>query len=81
MSSMDEDKISTDTSSDKRKIEDDVVGPKPNTKRIKLVRPVFSPVTKSTTSTINETSKSNVHTTKIPKTINTSDPSPNMKTF
>lgn len=78
MSSMDEDKINSDTSSGKRKIEDDTIGPKPNTKRIKLVRPVFSPVTKSTTLTINETSTSNVHTIKMSKTIDISDPSPNM---
>lgn len=42
---MDQDKIVSDVA-DKRKIEDDNHEPKPNTKRIKLVRPVFSPVVK-----------------------------------
>ncbi|XP_025418937.1 uncharacterized protein LOC112689436 isoform X2 [Sipha flava] len=46
---MEEDKISPDTS-DKRKVDDDNVNPKPNPKRIKLVRPVFTPVAKPTVS-------------------------------
>jgi len=60
---MDEDKINSDIS-DKRKIEED--NPKPNPKRIKLVRPVFSPVVKPVISTLNE-NKSDVQSTEILK--------------
>lgn len=62
---MDEEKNCSDVS-DKRKIEDEAASPKPNTKRIKLVRPVFSPVTKSTSTTI-EANKSDVILTENPK--------------
>lgn len=58
---MDEDKISSDVS-DKRKVDDD--SPKPNPKRIKLVRPVFSPVAKPTFSTT-ENNKSDVQPTEV----------------
>lgn len=74
---MEEEKVATDVS-EKRKIEDDNVNPKPNPKRIKLVRPVFSPVAKpliSTTSEVDKSeiqsidiSKSNIQSTEISKT-------------
>ena len=73
---MEEEKIASDVF-DKRKVEDDNINPKPNPKRIKLVRPVFSPVAKSSISTTSEVnkceiqntdlSKSNIHLTEIPK--------------
>lgn len=63
---MDEDKIASDIS-DKRKLEEDSVNPKPNPKRIKLVRPVFSLVAKPTISSSTETIKSDVQPTEIPK--------------
>lgn len=73
---MEEDKIAIDVS-EKRKVEDDNINPKPNPKRIKLVRPVFSPVAKASTSTTSEvnksdvlptdTSKSNIQPIEIPK--------------
>lgn len=63
---MDEDKIGSDVS-DKRKLEEDSVNPKPNPKRIKLVRPVFSPVAKPTISSTTESIKSDVLPTEIPK--------------
>jgi len=56
---MEEEKIAIDVS-EKRKVEDDNINPKPNPKRIKLVRPVFSPVAKPSTSTTSEVSKSDV---------------------
>lgn len=61
---MDEDKPSSDMS-EKRKVEEEI-GPKPNPKRIKLVRPVFSPVTKPSSS-MTETKKSYVQPPEIPK--------------
>lgn len=75
---MDKDTCSSSDTSNKRKIEDDTVSPKPNTKRIKLVRPVFCSVAKPNISTINETHKIDVHTTEVPKSINISDPLPNV---
>jgi len=63
---MEEEKIATDAS-DKRKVEDDNINPKPNPKRIKLVRPVFSPVAKPSISTTSEINKSDVSPTDIPK--------------
>ncbi|XP_022170869.1 titin isoform X2 [Myzus persicae] len=63
---MEEEKIATDAS-DKRKVEDDNMNPKPNPKRIKLVRPVFSPVAKPAISTTSEVNKSDVLLTDIPK--------------
>ncbi|KAL4122010.1 hypothetical protein QTP88_014423 [Uroleucon formosanum] len=63
---MDEEKIATDAS-DKRKVEDDNINPKPNPKRIKLVRPVFSPVAKPLISTTSEVNKSDVLPLDIPK--------------
>lgn len=71
---MDEDKPSSDMS-EKRKV-DEEIGPKPNPKRIKLVRPVFSPVTKPSSST-SETKKSYVHPPEIPKS-NLSDKALNL---
>ncbi|XP_001947369.2 myosin-9 isoform X1 [Acyrthosiphon pisum] len=63
---MEEEKIAADAS-DKRKVEDDNINPKPNPKRIKLVRPVFSPVAKPSISTTSEVNKSDVPPTDIPK--------------
>lgn len=63
---MDEEKIATDAS-DKRKVEDDNINPRPNPKRIKLVRPVFSPVAKPSISTTSEVNKSDVLPIDIPK--------------
>lgn len=63
---MEEEKIATDAS-DKRKVEDDNINPKPNPKRIKLVRPVFSPVAKPSISTTSEVNKSDVLPTDISK--------------
>lgn len=60
---MEDDKINCDTS-DKRKVEDD--SPKPNPKRIKLVRPVFSPVTKPSVSTTIEINKCDVQPKELP---------------
>jgi len=72
---MDEDKISCDIS-DKRKVEDD--SPKPNPKRIKLVRPVFSPVVKPTISTTTEINKCDIQPKELPKSTNSSDKLPNV---
>uniref|UniRef100_A0A2S2NYX9 Supporter of activation of yellow protein n=2 Tax=Schizaphis graminum TaxID=13262 RepID=A0A2S2NYX9_SCHGA len=65
---MEEEKVATDVS-EKRKVEDDNVNPKPNPnpKRIKLVRPVFSPVAKPPISTTSEIDKSEVQPTDILK--------------
>ncbi|XP_060850970.1 titin homolog isoform X2 [Rhopalosiphum padi] len=63
---MEEEKVATDVS-EKRKVEDDNVNPKPNPKRIKLVRPVFSPVAKPPISTTSEIDKLEVLPTDIPK--------------
>ncbi|XP_026823326.1 uncharacterized protein LOC113561226 isoform X2 [Rhopalosiphum maidis] len=63
---MEEEKVATDVS-EKRKVEDDNVNPKPNPKRIKLVRPVFSPVAKPPISTTSEIDKSEVLPIDIPK--------------
>lgn len=68
---MDEDKISSDVS-DKRKAEEDN-SPKPNPKRIKLVRPVFSLLTKPTISPTTEISKSDEQSKEIPKPSNLSE--------
>lgn len=68
---MDEDKISPDTS-DKRKVDDDNTSPKPNPKRIKLVRPVFSPVAKPTISQT-EITKPDVQPPEVPKQSHVSD--------
>lgn len=68
---MDEDKISSDTS-DKRKVDDDNINPKPNPKRIKLVRPVFSPVAKPTISQT-ETIKPDVQLVEVSKSSHASD--------
>jgi len=65
---MEEEKIATDAS-DKRKVEDDNINPKPNPKRIKLVRPVFSPVAKPSISTTSEVNKSDVLPSDIHKSI------------
>lgn len=56
---MEEEKIATEVS-DKRKVEDENINQKPNPKRIKLVRPVFSPVAKPPISTTTEVNKSDV---------------------
>ncbi|VVC38218.1 Hypothetical protein CINCED_3A004734 [Cinara cedri] len=69
---MDEDEISNDVS-DKRKVEDYSINPKPNPKRIKLVRPVFSPVTKPSISTTPDTNKIDVQTTEVPRPSNLTD--------
>jgi len=61
---MDDDKINCGTT-DKRKVEDD--SPKPNPKRIKLVRPVFSPVAKPTVSTTIDINKCDVQSKELPK--------------
>lgn len=65
---MEEEKVSTDVS-EKRKIEDDNINSKPNPKRIKLVRPVFSPVAKPVISTISEVDKSEIQPIDISKSI------------
>lgn len=69
---MDEDKISSDVN-DKRKVEDDTSYPKPNPKRIKLVRPVFSSVVKPMIFTTNECSKSDIQLTEVSKSVTLSD--------
>lgn len=69
---MDDDKIICDIS-DKRKVEDDQINPKPNPKRIKLVRPVFSPVTKPTISTTLDINKIDVQLTETPRPSNLND--------
>lgn len=69
---MDEDKISSDIS-DKRKVEDDQINPKPNPKRIKLVRPVFSPVTKPTISSTPDIIKIDLQPTETPRSSNLND--------
>lgn len=69
---MEEDKISSDVN-DKRKVEDDTSSHKPNPKRIKLVRPVFSPVVKPTISATNEFSKSDIQLTEVSKSVTLSD--------
>ncbi|XP_050433231.1 putative autophagy-related protein 11 isoform X2 [Adelges cooleyi] len=72
---MDEDKNGVLEPSDKRKIDDDIVNSKPNTKRIKLVRPVFSALSKPA-ATSNETAKPNVDLSESCKTtISTEKPS------
>lgn len=70
---MDEDKISSDVTSDKRKVEDDTSYPKSNPKRIKLVRPVFSSVVKPMIFTTNECSKSDIQLTEVSKSVTLSD--------
>lgn len=69
---MDEDKINPDVS-DKRRAEDDTGGPKPNPKRIKLVRPVFSPVPKPAVVSTNETVKPDAPATETPVSGSSSD--------
>ncbi|XP_050541686.1 inner centromere protein A isoform X2 [Daktulosphaira vitifoliae] len=55
---MDEDINSTNESSEKRRVDEDTINSKPNTKRIKLVRPVFSALSKPVVSTSYEAIKS-----------------------
>lgn len=68
---MDEDKISPDAS-DKRKFDDDSINPKPNPKRIKLVRPVFSPLAKPTISQV-EITKPDVQLAEVSKSSHVHD--------
>ncbi|XP_025198908.1 uncharacterized protein LOC112597185 isoform X2 [Melanaphis sacchari] len=63
---MEEEKVTSDVP-EKRKVEDDNINPKPNPKRIKLVRPVFSPVAKPPISTTSEVDKSETQPIEIPK--------------